>query len=335
MIKKPKYENVRFEKKQIQEKVSILVVCYNDFDLIKDLYDDIRDQSYSAVETIWVLNDKDKNSKEFLKEKNEIIVQPENNCWYSGGNNLAASKSSGEYLLVLNPDTRIEQNSIEELVKSAKMTEAAVYVPKTMCEPNRKIIDSIGKSISIGGWVGRIGAGERDKGQYDMPLIVPAFDGAAFMIRRSVVEEIGFFDNRFNVFEETNDLSFRLYGSDYRIVTVPNSLVYHYGGKSYNNTLSRSKKFQYYGTRNDIIAIFKNFNWLFLLFVLPIHIIWPLRAVSYLFINKEFELGIMRIKGLIAGLLLGVKSINGNFTLEQQYNIIFNLPTRLHSNRSE
>jgi GT2 family glycosyltransferase len=335
MTKITEHERVEFEKEQIKNKVSILIVCYNDFNLIEVLYDDIHSQNHPDIETIWVLNGKNKRSKEFLEEKNEITVEPEKNTWYSGGNNLAASVSSGEFLFVLNADTRIEQNTIEELVKSAKKTDAAVYVPKTMCEPSRKTIDSIGKSISAAGWVGRIGAGERDNGQYDMPLIVPAFDGAAFMIRRSVVEEIGFFDTRFTVFEETNDLSFRLYGSGYRIVTVPNSVVYHYGGKSYESTISRSETFQYYGTKNDIITIFKNFNLLYLLFVLPVHIIWPLRAAFYLSINKEPRLGFMRIKGLVSGLLLGMKSINRNLTLRQQYDIIFNLPERIHSNHSE
>lgn len=311
--------------------VSIVIVCYNDLDLLRDLIPDIQSQTHDSIEVICVLNGDDHSSRMFLSEHDVRIIDPDENLWYSGGNDCGVEAARGEYLFILNPDTRLETYTIERLVEAAdSIPQGSVFVPKVLSQSGRRI-DSVGKFFSKSGWFARIGAGEFDKGQYDKHSIVPAFDGAAFLIRRSVIKSIGLFDRQFEHYQETNDLSIRVFRNGGDIITVPDSIVYHKGGGSFSEEHERSTITHYYAPRNDLLTISKNYNLLYMILVLPIHIIWPLRAAFSLMVAGDYDKAMAKIRGLISGIQISIGHITNGMSLPDQVSLFMDYPKDLES----
>ena len=96
---------------------------------------------------------------------------------------------------------------------------------------------------------------EEDHGQYDEPERIDWASGAAVLIRRSALQEVGLLDETFGLNMEEIDLCWRLRSAGYEIGVVPQSRVYHIGGA----TLSRqSARKLYYNIRNGILMLYKN-----------------------------------------------------------------------------
>lgn len=319
-------EEVNFKYSTETGMVSIVIVCHNDADLLRDLIPDIESQSYDHIEIICVLNGSDASSKEYLSERNVRVVDPGKNLWYSGGNNRGVEFAKGEYVLILNPDTRLESDSVEQLVETAnRMSDVAVFVPKVL-SLNGETIDSIGKSVSKGGWFACIGGGEPDNGQYDSPSYISAFDGAAFLIRRCVIQDLGLFDQKFNHYQETNDLSLRIFRTEWEMMTVPDSIVYHEGGGSFTKPSDRSHLIHYYGPRNDLLTVAKNYNLMYELITIPIHVLWPLRSVCSLIAKGNFRKAFAKIRGMIAGLILLFSQSTRGMSFRDQISLLKDYP---------
>jgi len=94
--------------------------------------------------------------------------------------------------------------------------------------------------------------------------------GAAVLFRAEALNKVGLFDERFWMYNEDQDLGWRLWLSGYKIVLAPAALVYH------RYEFSRSISKYYYMDRNRILAILKNYHWLTLLLIIPAGIIMEL-----------------------------------------------------------
>lgn len=113
--------------------ISIIIVSFNSSRELKELLPSLAEQTYKNFEVILVENGGEDN-EELLKElDNEYTyIKTASNVGYAEGNNIGASRSSGEYLLLLNPDTRLDPNSIRELLFSLtkKSNQALAASPK-------------------------------------------------------------------------------------------------------------------------------------------------------------------------------------------------------------
>lgn len=319
-------EAIEFEHKMEEGLVSIVVVCYNNPDLLRKLLPTIAAQTYESLEVICVLNGSDKETKAYLEGRDVAVINPGENLWYSGGNDRGVEAARGEYIFILNPDTRLEPETIERLVDTADSNlDTAVFAPKVLTE-NGATIDSVGMRLTPFGRYTRIGAGEPADGRYDEPAEIVLFDGAAVLIRRKSIEDVGLFDRQYETFQETHDLAFRLYRNGWRAVTVPDSVVYHMGGETYEGLESRSEIILYYSTRNDLLTIAKHHHWLFALFVLPLHILGPLKTIGSFLVSGEVGKAAARSQGLIDGIRIGIKNISSGMPLDEQIAAIREYP---------
>ena len=149
---------------------------------------------------------------------------------YPGGISAGVKESRGQLLLILNPDTRLEETFLTTMVGefNRQPHDVMVLVPKVMIRDSN-VINSIGmKRIRPNENIySNIGWMERDVGQFDQPMLVKAFDGAAFMIKRELLKYTYVFDPRFFFGHDSTDLAERVDKLGFRMVTCPSAVVKH------------------------------------------------------------------------------------------------------------
>ena len=279
--------------------VSIIIVHYKARDELFDLLSSIKNsKSHTNYEAIIVDNDEKKSiGIDFLRHFNWVkYVSSEGNIGFGAGNNLGVKHAKGKFLFFLNPDTKVFQNTINNLVnfllKNKKFgvispilldVNLAPYPLQGTLEltPTRAIFalsfinkifpnNPISRKFWLSTW-NRKKTIETD--------VVP---GTAMMIRKDIFEKIGGFDDRFFLFFEENDVCRRVKNSGFKVGILPNAKIVHFWGRS-------TKK------RKDTEKIFSKSR--FLYFKKHFGILKALLVESFLRINTTiiFLLAIMGI----------------------------------------
>jgi hypothetical protein len=169
--------------------------------------------------------------EKFGKSPHLRILRNFDNLGFAAGNNVGVKYGQGEYVVFLNNDTIVEPHWLVELV-SVMETDAKIGAAqsKLLSLADKRFIDSVGDFIDYYGFPIRRGSwGEEDKGQYDRVEEIFSARGAALIVRRKILAEIGAFDADFFLSYEDIDLCWRIRLNGYKIVFVPKSRVYHIG----------------------------------------------------------------------------------------------------------
>lgn len=224
--------------------VSVIIVSYNDALLIKKLLASLRNQTYANFEVV-IIDNAGNGEVRAIAEKNAAQYFPSgSNLGYTGGNNLGVARSKGQIVLVLNPDTRLAPDTISELVRGLERhgERCTVVVPKVLIKDSNSI-NSVGmrrfrKHANLYANVGYL---KVDKGQFDKPTIVDAFDGAAFMFRRDLLSRTFLFNPTYFGGAESTDLAERTRKLGLEIWTCPNAVVRHEIHATYADDPSATK----------------------------------------------------------------------------------------------
>lgn len=206
-----------------------------------------------------------------LKEiENNVIVidNSKDNRGFSGGNNIGireALKNKVDAVLLLNDDTKLKSDMVFQLVKVITSDEGiGAVVPKIYFYPgfeyhkDRYKPDNLGKVIWYAGggidWNNimgiHFGVDEVDSGQYDRRKEVGFATGCAVMIKREVLEKVGFFDERYFLYLEDMDLSMRIKRAGYKLIYEPKAIVWH---KNAGSSEVGSSLHDYFFVRNRLL----------------------------------------------------------------------------------
>ncbi len=114
--------------------VSILIVNYNGKHHLKDCLDSVYKSNYpkNGYEVILVDNDSQDDSVAFIKKNYPEVklIESKENLGFAGGNNLAYQHATGKYIVLLNNDTIVEKNWLQELVKTAQDKQVGIVASK-------------------------------------------------------------------------------------------------------------------------------------------------------------------------------------------------------------
>ncbi|MDY9922734.1 glycosyltransferase family 2 protein [Methanobacterium sp.] len=200
--------------------------------------------------------------KKEISDSNQIIlIKNDENIGFPGGNNTgmkcALKFFKPDYILLLNNDTVVEENFLDELVKNGESREdVGILGPKIYFYDEPHTIWSAGCRISWKLSRGiQIGTNEVDKGQYDSEREVEYVSGSAFLIKREVIQKIGLMDENYFLYFEESDWTLRANQKGYNSLYIPQAKIWHKVSRS-GGGISKPTGL-YYITRNRWIFMKK------------------------------------------------------------------------------
>lgn len=152
------------------------------------------------------------------------------NSGYSGGNNIGfiyALHHQYDYIGTLNPDATAHPNWLKNLLDALDRFPSAGIATGMMLKANGKTIDTTGEVYSIWGIPGPRGRGRPVGEASTVEEFVFATTGGGFITRAELLQKVGLFDERFFMYFEDIDLSFRSQLMGYRVIYTPKARAYH------------------------------------------------------------------------------------------------------------
>ena len=238
--------------------VSIIILNYNAGKLLLDCVESILKSDFKNYEIIVVDNNSKDESHLICKEKFEEIKLIENsqNFGFCEGNNIGAKNAKGEFIIIINPDTTVTPNWINEFLKANKENGDGIYQPKIISLEDKKTILSTGNMIHLFGF-----GFAKDKGNLKTKSIenvekITYSSGTCIFTTKKLFEKIGMFDSFLFLYHDDLDLSWRASMQKIDSFYVPTITVFH--KESYNFQWS-SKKF-YWLERNRKYCILTHYS---------------------------------------------------------------------------
>lgn len=211
-------------------------------------------------EVVVVDNGSTDGSAEAVSEQHpEVrVVEAGTNLGFAGGANRALRALAHlPYVALLNNDTVVAPGWLKPLVEALEADPGLGAVsPKILFEGEAPpVINNAGSILVEGGYGADRGLHEPDTGQYDRPEEVFAWCGAAVLLRREYLDDVGELDERLFLYYEDFDLSWRGQARGWRYRYVPASVVHHAHTAS---TVEGSALFDHYVERNRLLVHVKN-----------------------------------------------------------------------------
>ncbi len=235
--------------------LSIIFVNWNSVDYLREciasIYENTRDISF---EIIVVDNASPQGGVESLQDQfpQITIIKSEKNLGFAGANNIGFRRSAGEYVLFLNPDTKLVGPTIDTLLTYIKQLPDAGIVGCKMLNTDLSVqITSIQKFPKI---LNQIFTAESLQLLWPhCPLwdIAPLFSdgakavkvevipGACMLLRRSVFEGVGMFSEEYFMYGEDLDLNYKLKRAGYANYYIGEAAIIHHGGGSSRQKVSQ------------------------------------------------------------------------------------------------
>ncbi len=231
--------------------VSIIIVNFNGKPLLEKCLESLQKIDYENYEIILVDNDSSDNSIEFIKNNYSSIklITLEKNFGFAYPNNIGAKQAKGDYLLFLNNDTIVTPTFLSELVKQMQQSDVGIC-QSLLLKPD-------GNIDSSGDFVDSLGICYSSKKHVKKVTNILSAKGASMLIRIEIFIKLGGFDEKFFITFEDVDLGWRTWIIGYRVVVVPNSVVYHHGSstiKKINPSIS------FHGFKNQLSMKLTNFE---------------------------------------------------------------------------
>ncbi len=172
------------------------------------------------------------------------LIQNTHNLGYTAAMNQALHLAQGDYLIQLNPDTEVKENAFDILADFLDVHPAVGICGPKVLNPDGSLQRSCrrGESTPLAviahfSGLDRLFPNHPRLAQYWMRYRgedeiheVAGVSGSCMMIRREVVNQIGYLDERFFAYQEDADYCFRTRQAGWKVMYVPTAKILHYGG---------------------------------------------------------------------------------------------------------
>ncbi|MBP5715182.1 MAG: glycosyltransferase family 2 protein [Prevotella sp.] len=241
-------------------RLSIITVNYNGLKDTCELIDSI--PFNDSMEVIVVDNASQQDEAKIIQSNypQVKVIRSKKNLGFAGGNNLGIKEAKGKYIFLINNDTLFKDFDIQALIDRFESSpKIGVACPKIRFAWGNNPIQFTGytplSKITIRNQ--SIGFGEEDKGQYDSPHPTLYAHGAAMMIKREVIDNVGLMPECFFLYYEELDWSMMITRAGYEIWYEPACTIYH---KESQSTGQNSPLRTYFITRNRLLLAKRNWK---------------------------------------------------------------------------
>lgn len=259
--------------------VSIVIINYNGLEHLNVCLSSIFKTNYPRYEVIFVDNGSTDRSVEFVETNFDVqIIKTDYNVGVSQGFNLGIAAANGKYIATLNNDLEVDPNWLKPLILFLEShPDVAAVDSKYLNYYDRRRFDissAAGRFLDFVANPLTRGAYQLDNSQYDD---VSSVFYSCTLYRRDAIVAAGCFDEDFFYGYEDADLGWRLNLIGYRVMYVPESVIYHKGEERLNQLLRPSlmtttskPKIYFFNKRNKLIVLIKNYSLSMIIQLLPL-----------------------------------------------------------------
>jgi len=178
--------------------------------------------------------------------KRLILIKNSKNYGFAEGNNVgmryALKTLQSDYILLLNNDTVVAKDFLTEMINVGESNKkSGILGPKTYFydfKGRKDVICFAGGSLNMKmGESQSLGFSEVDNGQHDDLREVKYVEGSCLLVKKEVIEKIGFLDTRYFAYWEETDFCIRGLNAGYKSIYVPTSKIWHKVSASFNNPI--------------------------------------------------------------------------------------------------
>lgn len=282
-----------------------IILNYNSAAESVALYTNLINSELKDLEILVIDNDSKPVDKEKLRDqipKSNLIFNSQN-MGYAGGNNVGVKKAidaKADYIWILNPDIRVERNTLNILIDLLESdTSLAAVGPRIISRENKNVIFTEGELMDLSDGlqtfhknhnepVGKIAG----KINYEIDYI----DGSCILLRTKAVLELGLFSEEYFLYWEETDWCTNAKNNNWKLAVDTNAVVYNLNSK-------KEAGYHYYFNRNKLLFSKKfglNYN----------EVVKKEKAKLYNEFRNRFSgkylkpFFISRLKGVLAGIFI-------------------------------
>jgi GT2 family glycosyltransferase len=230
-------------------KLSVVIVNYNVEHFLEQCLTSVRQAMQGIEGEVFVVDNKSVDgSVQMVKKKfpEVILIENSKNLGFSRANNQAIRQSKGEYILLLNPDTIVEETTFTKVVEFMDNTPDAGGLGVMMVDGKGNFLPESKRGlptpeVSFYKIFGLSSIFPRSKkfGKYHLTYLdkneihqVDVLSGAFMLLRRKTLDITGLLDETFFMYGEDIDLSYRILQAGYKNYYFPKTRIIHYKGES-------------------------------------------------------------------------------------------------------
>jgi len=238
--------------------LSIIVVNLNTKDLtlgcLRSLEKEAKDIDFEVLLTDNGSNDgsveafKELGKEKFWKDRFTLILN-ETNTGYSKANNQGIKKAKGKYILLLNNDTVVHKNALQNLLKFAESTPGAGVVGAKLLNIDGTLQSSCYNFPTIKNaikeyWLGEKGLFEKFAPVGESPVTVDSVVGAAFLITSEARKKVGMLDERYFAYFEDIDYCRQTWRKGLKVYYLPDAVITHYHGATFKKLADEGERWK-------------------------------------------------------------------------------------------
>nr|WP_297884603.1 glycosyltransferase family 2 protein [uncultured Blautia sp.] len=276
---------------------SVVIPNFNGIAFLDSVLGSLEGQTERNFEVIFVDNGSTDGSCSFVAANYPWVhlIELSENFGFCRAVNEGIRAAKAPYVLLLNNDTEVAENFVEEMLAAIKRHENAFSCAARMVQyHDRDRIDDAGNYYCALGWSFARGKG-KDVHRYEKEEKIFAACGGAAIYRKKILDKIGLFDEEHFAYLEDTDIGYRARIQGYENWYAPRAIVYHVGsgtsGSRYNQFKTR------YSSRNNVYLIYKNMPLLQILLNLP-----------FLIAGFGIKLLFFAVKGMGREYIAGIKN---------------------------
>lgn len=283
--------------------LSVVIVSWNVLDPLRLSLQSLREglqRSPLQAEVIVVDNASSDGTAQMVRGEfpEAMVIANRENLGFTQGNNLGFHKSQGRYILLLNPDTQVLGDALDTMVAYMEAHPRVAALGPQLIDAEGKTLSSRRRfptlatafleSTTLGQWFPNHPLIQRfhmADTRVDQVQAVDWVVGAALLLRREALDEVGLLDEDYFMYSEEVDLCWRLKAKGWGVFYHPEAQVVHFEGKSSEQVLAfKHRQFQ----RSKVLFFRKH------------HSLWAAEALRlFILLHYLYQLLVEGAKGIL------------------------------------